>query len=103
VAREAWGRPPRRPHPRYNGSPVEAALEALGSPADVLIDHGFRVRGRSVRCPFHADSDPSMALFTGDDGVERWWCHACDFGGSAIDLVARLTNRTVTEVLDAYR
>ena len=81
---------------------VEKVLDHLGSPADVLNHHGFRVRGRMARCPFHDDRDPSLSLFRGRDGKQRWKCHACNIYGDALDLEAMLSKRSVGEVLRTW-
>lgn len=80
-------------------SRIEQALERIGTPADVLSRHGVSVRGRMAKCPLHEDRSPSLSLFTGRDGKERWKCHACDVGGDALDLEVALSGRTVSEVL----
>jgi 5S rRNA maturation endonuclease (ribonuclease M5)/adenosyl cobinamide kinase/adenosyl cobinamide phosphate guanylyltransferase len=79
---------------------IERAREKLGTPGDVLREHGHLVRGRMARCPFHEDNEPSMSLYRGDDGVERWRCHSCDVGGDVLDLEQRLSNATLAELLD---
>jgi energy-coupling factor transporter ATP-binding protein EcfA2 len=40
-------------------------------------------------CPFHDDTDPSYYLWEGDDGIMRWWCQPCGFGGDIFDLIQR--------------
>ena len=49
-----------------------------------------RGRGRGARwhCanPDHPDENPSMGIYTGKRG-QRWKCHACGAGGTAIDLL----------------
>ena len=78
---------------------VARAHDRVGVPADVLERHGIKVVGRTARCPFHDDRTPSLSLFTGRDGKPRWRCFACDMGGDALDLEARLSGRTIAEVL----
>ncbi|MGH2810908.1 MAG: CHC2 zinc finger domain-containing protein [Actinomycetota bacterium] len=80
-------------------SPVEKALAALGSPADVLERHGVTVRRRMALCPFHEDRIPSLSLFTGKDGRERWKCWSGCGHGDSLDLEARLSGRSVRELL----
>ena len=41
-------------------------------------------------CPFHDDHDPSFRIRRDDDGVERWHCWPCGFGGDVYDLLMRL-------------
>ena len=40
-------------------------------------------------CPFHPDTNESFYLWDGDDGIERWWCQVCGFGGDIFDLIRR--------------
>jgi hypothetical protein len=81
------------------GNRIERALERLGSPADVLGRHGYRVRRRHAWCPLHDDKHPSLSLYRGRDGRERWHCHACDVGGDALDLEVELSGRSLGEVI----
>lgn len=48
-------------------------------------------------CPFHDDSHPSLHLFMGKDGVERYRCFACDAAGDVIDFVAAMHGCNVME------
>jgi hypothetical protein len=55
--------------------------------ADYLTKMGHPVNDKNMAlCPFHADKKPSMSVDR-DKGV--WFCHACGFGGSVIDLLCR--------------
>lgn len=72
---------------------VEEALARVGSPEEILQRHGVTVRRRVARCPFHEDRTPSLSLFTGRDGKDRWRCHGCGVGGDALDLAERLGER----------
>lgn len=47
-------------------------------------------------CPFHADKNPSMSVNVSDG---TWYCHACQFGGSVIDFLARMENVSPSEFL----
>jgi hypothetical protein len=44
---------------------------------------------KSARCPFHEDGSASFSVYRGDDGQERWKCHAGCGGGDAVDFIAR--------------
>ncbi len=59
---------------------AQLATEICGPPAG----HG---RSAKWHCPNpdHPDSHPSMTVFAGQR-AERWKCHACGEGGTAIDL-----------------
>ena len=50
-----------------------------------LADHAKK----SARCPFHEDASASFSVFTGDDGIEHWKCHAGCGQGDAIDFLAK--------------
>jgi len=84
---------------RLHLSLIEQALARAGSPTDVLRRHGVQVRGRMARCPLHEDSTPSLSLYRGRDGHERWRCHGCERGGDALDLEAALRGCDVRELL----
>lgn len=45
---------------------------------------GSNLKGR---CPFHDDSDPSLHLFQGGDGLWRWRCFACGAGEQGSDVI----------------
>lgn len=83
----------------FGPSPLERALERAGTPSDVLARHGIAIRRRMAACPLHDDSTPSLSLYRGRDGKERWHCHGCDAGGDALDLEAALSGRTIKEIL----
>ena len=62
---------------------VEEAMEVL-SLSELMDMEGYGDHvGESTLCPFHDDNDPSFSIFPGDDGYERWKCHAgCGSGGT---------------------
>jgi len=67
---------------------VEQIKQALANPrrlAELLgLTDGLKpqARGVSVRCPLHAENNPSCSITVGDDGGIRVRCFAgCDFGG----------------------
>ena len=91
------GRPPRKL--RGGLSPIDAARARIGSPADVLHRHGVTVRHRMARCPLHEDSTPSLSLYRGRDGRERWRCHGCDAGGDSLDLEAAIRGCSLRELV----
>lgn len=43
-------------------------------------------------CQFHADKDPSMTIFRGRDGIQRFRCFACGAGGDVIDFICEVEN-----------
>lgn len=50
-------------------------------------------------CLLHEDRTPSLSLYRGKDGRERWKCHGCDRGGDALDLEAALSGRDVKDLI----
>lgn len=42
------------------------------------------------RCLFHNDSDPSMTVFRGRDGVGRFRCFVCGAAGDVIDFICEI-------------
>jgi predicted P-loop ATPase len=38
-------------------------------------------------CPFHADRKPSLTIFTGSDGHERYHCFSCQAHGDVLDYI----------------
>jgi hypothetical protein len=85
---------------------MQALLDTLERSVDLLAVVGARhpdaTRRSSgwtshrvqVRCPFHDDSSPSMTIYVDQ---QKWWCHACTFGGDAIDFVRRTDRLTFVE------
>ena len=69
-----------------------AALDAAG--ADVR-------RANEIKCPFHEDLHPSAGVFAGEDGIQRFKCHAagCGFSGDLFDVQAKASGRPLADVL----
>lgn len=42
--------------------------------------------GRSIRCPFHSDREPSLHIFEN----QSWYCFGCGKGGDVFDLLGYL-------------
>lgn len=79
--------------------PREIILEA--NPLDQYlaeIGHEVKVSGSATmaKCPFHDDHTPSMSVKP-DEGL--WYCHACGFGGTVIDMHMRRMNVSCKEAL----
>jgi hypothetical protein len=58
--------------------------------------------GLAIRCPSHDDSDPSCTVRIGPDGTIAVKCHACDFGGDALTLIAKVRGYDI-ESQDGFR
>jgi hypothetical protein len=67
---------------------------------DELSRAGVKVLGSGkqlkCKCPFHEDGEPSFSI---DSEKQLWKCHAGCGGGSVIDLVMRLENKTIKQLL----
>jgi hypothetical protein len=64
---------------------------ALTSPAQLIQALGLEYKRTSttryqIRCPWHADRDPSCHVFVGGDGTVRVHCFPCGKSGNAITL-----------------
>lgn len=80
---------------------VTADTAKARAPLDALLahyQHPVDAEGKAV-CPFHDDNDPSLHLWMGDDGKERWHCFVCGVGGDQIDIVRRLEGMTFSQAV----
>lgn len=53
-------------------------------------------------CPFHNDKNPSLAIYRGRDGIERFRCFSCGAGtdgGDVIDFVMLIENVDTAEAV----
>ena len=50
-------------------------------------------------CPFHDDHDPSLYLWFGNEGEQRWWCQVCGFGGDQVDLLMRMRGLRMSDAI----
>lgn len=60
------------------------------------VDKPLR-RGQThmIRCPFHDDRDPSMAVY--DDGFH---CHGCGWHGDSVDFIMAVNNWSFRQFID---
>lgn len=80
---------------------VRAVVDALG-----LSEGAKRAgNGLSIRCPAHADRNPSCSVRIASDGTIQVKCHTCHFGGDVLHLIAHVrgyslsNGKEFTEVL----
>lgn len=78
-------------------------LRALAD--ELLGDHKGRGAHANWPCPAPAHGPqtgrtPPVSIFTDRGGIERWHCHACRAGGTAVDLVMTIERVHVREALD---
>lgn len=74
---------------------IASLLDLVDIISVIFHDIPQNARGRiphiQFHCPFHDDRVPSGHVYT-DDHPQRWWCFACNFGGTAIDWVMKKHN-----------
>ncbi len=66
--------------------------------AEVLREAGADIKGRTVRCPFCDDKHPSAGIYESNGEGYRYKCHKCGFGGSILDVIAKLDGLTIKDV-----
>lgn len=57
-------------------------------------------KGRACRCPFCDDKTPSAGIYQ-HEGVWRFKCHKCSYHGDVFDIRAKITGKSLVEVLKA--
>ena len=62
----------------------------------------FTMDGKGYKglCPLHSDHEPSLRINL-KDGKWLWFCHPCDTGGNAFELLKRLGKRPQTRKKDS--
>ena len=69
-------------------TPLQIQIKSLDLP-EIARGAGVELTHRGGRhvglCPFHDDHSPSFVIYD-----KRWWCHAENIGGDAVDLYQRL-------------
>ena len=90
----------------YDRDALIAATDLTGLADELLGGHHGSDRSPSWRCPdpHHAQTGrtPPVTIFTSNRGEQRWRCHGCGAGGTAIDLVmacCRTNPRYAMEIL----
>jgi len=90
----------------YDRDALIAATDLTGLADELLGGHHGSDRSPTWRCPDpqHAQSGrtPPVTIFTSNRGEQRWRCHGCGAGGTAIDLVmacCRTNPRNAMEIL----
>ena len=73
-----------------NRDQIVAELEGAGS----------KFTGDSCTCPFHRDRHPSAGIYQTNAGAWRFRCHVCDINHNVIDIAAKLSGKTVDEIME---
>lgn len=87
----------------YDRDALLAAVDLRALADDLLGPTGTDGRARMWPCPNlqHAQTGrtPPVSIFTSRRGEQRWRCHGCGDGGTAIDLVVSLQGGTAREAM----
>jgi len=69
-----------------------ALVDVVGVVNALGLSEGARrlSKGLSIRCPAHGDRTPSCSVRLGPDGTIQVKCHACDFRGDVLHLIAKV-------------
>lgn len=65
-----------------------------------LTDAGGKVRGNTVKCPWHDDKTPSGSIWE-RDGIYKYTCHTCNFTMDVWDIKAKILGTECKNVLPA--
>lgn len=90
----------------YDRGEVLARTDLAALADQLLGPHKGRGRSASWACPApnhggQTGKTPPVSLYIGSTGTERWKCHACGAGGTAIDLVMSVRGLTFSEGIEA--
>lgn len=87
----------------YDRDALLAAVDLRELADDLLGPAGANGRARMWRCPNtqHAQTGrtPPVSIFTSRRGDQRWRCHGCGDGGTAIDLVLACRGGTARDAM----
>lgn len=78
-------------------SDIRQRLDVEALCRELFPDMRGRGAERSVRCPFHEDSNPSLSLNV-QEGI--YFCHGCGAGGDIFRLYERVRSTTGAETLE---
>ncbi|HVM14013.1 MAG TPA: toprim domain-containing protein [Egibacteraceae bacterium] len=88
----------------YDRDRIVEAIDLASLADEVLGSRRGTSRSASWPCPSpqHAQTGrtPPVSLYRSRGGEERWHCHGCGIGGSAIDLVMAAHRLTVAEAIE---
>lgn len=88
----------------YDRDAIIAAVDLRALADELLGPHAGGERNPTWQCPnpHHAQTGrtPPVSVFTSRRGEERWRCHGCGDGGTAIDLVMASRNFDLREAME---
>ena len=89
----------------FDRAAIVGATDLAGLADELLGPRRGRGRSGSWPCPspHHAQTGrtPPVSVFRARTGEERWHCHGCGIGGTAVDLVMATTGVGVGQGLEA--
>ena len=87
----------------YDRDALLAAVDLRQLADQLLGPHAGTARSPTWRCPnpHHSQTGrtPPVSVFTSRRGEQRWRCHGCGEGGTAIDLVLHARGGSIREAL----
>lgn len=84
--------------------PKDAVRANYNALRRALEDAGAVFKGRkNVKCCFHDDVSPSGSVHQDQQGVWRFTCHGCGWGGDVFDVLAKDGGKSVEDLLKAVR
>lgn len=88
----------------YDRDALIAATDLPALADELLGGHRGTNRSPMWPCPnpnhTQTGKTPPVSIFTSHRGEQRWRCHGCGAGGTAIDLVMACHNTTLREAMD---
>src|SRR3954451_5278151 len=88
----------------YDRDAIIAATDLRALADELLGSHAGGPRSTTWRCPnpHHAQTGrtPPVSIFTSRRGEQRWRCHGCGAGGTAIDLVMTCCRTNARDALE---
>ncbi|HNH39707.1 MAG TPA: hypothetical protein PK912_14785, partial [Microthrixaceae bacterium] len=88
----------------YDREALLAATDLSALADDLIGGHAGSTRSPMWTCPnpnhVQTGRPPPLSIFRGHQGDQRWRCHGCGDGGSAIDLVLACKGGTVRDALE---
>ena len=83
----------------FNGRKLVELKKDRALLEQTLRDAGAVINGNTVRCPFHDDRHASAGIYSANGSGFRYKCQVCNFGGSIVDVLARIEGCTPKDIL----
>lgn len=75
---------------KYNAEKIKENVSIV----ELVQSYGIEIKNNKIKCPFHADNDPSMQLFPNKktEKGNDFFCYGCHKGGNTIEFVKLMEN-----------